>query len=389
MAKRQRIIVVGAGHVGLAYGKLLAEKHDVTMVDIDEEKVKSIRICDNIKATTNRTAYYDADLILIAVPTNYDEAKNGLNCDIITTVLKDIKRCDNGTKNVKPLVVIKSTVYIGYTDSIRKELNMDNVIFSPEFLRENCATHDIAFPSRIVVGCDSNTLKKAKEYAKIMASLSSKKKIPTFFTSNSEAEAIKLFSNAYLATRLAFFNELDTFASTNGMNSRTIIEGVCADSRIGDYYNTPSFGFGGYCLPKDTKQLNTLMIEKSHFKNINSSFVGSAITANTVRMLTCIDEVVDLLKAKDPSLTNSVVGIYRLNGLHNSIMCPIMKILRECKLTVIIYEPNFTNTTYENCEVVQDLKDFKERSTIIMADRIDFRLSDVMDKVFTKDQKHD
>jgi UDPglucose 6-dehydrogenase len=378
MPQNKKIIVVGAGHVGLAYGTLLAKKYDVTMVDIDEDKVASINQ-GNIKATTDKTCYKDAEFILIAVPTNYDERLKGLDCSIITSVLTDIKQCGTSA-----LVVIKSTVYIGYTAQVCKDLDMHNVIFSPEFLREDTAVYDIQVPSRIVVGCDDATRPQAEEYAKIMTSISYRKDVPIYFTSNSEAEAIKLFSNAYLATRIAFFNELDSYALASGMNSRTIIEGVCADSRIGDHYNNPSFGYGGYCLPKDTRQLSTLM-KDSRYSNVGSVISGT-VTSNETRAEICVEELRNRLNSKGILLEDAVIGIYKLNGLHNSIMREIIFLLQRSTSNILIYEPRLECSKYDGCEVTDQLSAFKEKCTIILADRIDMALNGVADKIFTRDQ---
>jgi len=388
--KNYRIVVVGAGHVGLAYGALLDEKYDVTMVDIDEKKVEDIKngkLPDGyphkkMVATTSHTAYYDADLILIAVPTNFDEATHGLNCNIITNVLRDINRCNNGTKNTKPLIVIKSTVYIGYTAHIREELGMDNIIFSPEFLREDYALYDIKNPARLVVGTAQGFEKEINKYIDVMTSLSQQTSVPVLCMDNSEAEAVKLFSNAYLATRVAFINELDSYAREQGMDTRNIINGVCADPRIGNYYNNPSFGFGGYCLPKDTMQLSTLM--RGSRSNVGS-VVDGAILANKIRRFTCISEMMRHVQTLGKSPLHITIGIYRLNGLHNSVMRKVIGNIQKFTSNVIIYEPRIPDKTYDGCDVYEDLDTFKQKCDIIMADRVADELSDVMDKVYTAD----
>ena len=397
-----KITVVGIGYVGLSIATLLSQKNFVVAVDISEEKVAAVnrRISPvddkyikkyfnekslNLSATMDFTyACEDSDFIIIAVPTNYSPEKNYFDTSTVQSVLESIfySKFDS-------TVVIKSTVPVGFTKSMRRKFSTDKIIFSPEFLRESNVLYDNLYPSRIVVGTDINDpsqRKNAKIFAKILAESAIKENIPTLITGMSEAEAIKLFANTYLAMRIAYFNELDTYAEMKGLNTRDIIEGVCYDSRIGDYYNNPSFGYGGYCLPKDTKQL------LANYHNVPENLIEAIVKSNTTRKNFIAEQVLSFISAQTMLDKNIVVGIYRLtmkidsNNFRQSPVQEVIKKLTQNKITVIIYEPLLENgTTFENCQIVNNLYQFKKVSTCIVANRYDKILDDVKEKVYTRD----
>ena len=397
-----KITVVGIGYVGLSIATLLSQKNFVVAVDISEEKVAAVnrRISPvddkyikkyfnekslNLSATMDFTyACEDSDFIIIAVPTNYSPEKNYFDTSTVQSVLESIfySKFDS-------TVVIKSTVPVGFTKSMRRKFSTDKIIFSPEFLRESNVLYDNLYPSRIVVGTDINDpsqRKNAKIFAKILAESAIKENIPTLITGMSEAEAIKLFANTYLAMRIAYFNELDTYAEMKGLNTRDIIEGVCYDSRIGDYYNNPSFGYGGYCLPKDTKQL------LANYHNVPENLIEAIVKSNTTRKNFIAEQVLSFISAQTMLDKNIVVGIYRLtmkidsNNFRQSPVQEVIKKLTQNKITVIIYEPLLENgTTFENCQIVNNLCQFKKVSTCIVANRYDKILDDVKEKVYTRD----
>ena len=400
-----KITVVGIGYVGLSIATLLSQKNFVVAVDISEEKVAAVnrRISPvddeyikkyfnekslNLSATMDFTyACENSDFIIIAVPTNYSPEKNYFDTSTVQSVLESIfySKFDS-------TVVIKSTVPVGFTKSMRRKFSTDKIIFSPEFLRESNVLYDNLYPSRIVVGTDINDpsqRKNAKLFAKILAESAIKENIPTLITGMSEAEAIKLFANTYLAMRIAYFNELDTYAEMKGLNTRDIIEGVCYDSRIGDYYNNPSFGYGGYCLPKDTKQL------LANYHNVPENLIEAIVKSNTTRKNFIAEQVLSFISAQTMLDKNIVVGIYRLtmkidsNNFRQSPVQEVIKKLTQNKITVIIYEPLLENgTTFENCQIVNNLCQFKKVSTCIVANRYDKILDDVKEKVYTRDLFH-
>ncbi len=379
--------IVGAGYVGTSMGVLLSQHNTVTIYDTDENKVNKINkkispIVDkkishflaNKNLTINATsqkkvAYLDADLIIIATPTNYDNNLNSFDTSSIDDVVSDI--FDN---NKEATIVIKSTVPIGYTEKLNKEFSTTNIFFSPEFLREGMALEDNLNPSRIIIGTSESI---GSKFASLLIEAADKKDIPIFYMESNAAEAVKLFSNSYLAMRVSFFNELDSFALSNKLNSKDLIDGVCADQRIGDGYNNPSFGYGGYCLPKDTKQL------LSAFKDIPQSLMQSIVDSNEKRKLFLSDCILN----KKPK----VVGIYRLimkkesDNYRESAIIDILNILKDNGINVIIYEPLITSAFIFECEIINDINMFKELSEIILCNRMDSDLADIGDKVFTRD----
>ncbi len=381
------IVVVGAGYVGLSNAVLLAQHNHVVACDIMEEKVKLINdrkspIVDkeledylantelDLTATTNAAgAYNDADYIIIATSTNYDENRNYFDTGSVESVIRAVKE-----SGAKATMVVKSTIPLGFIKDMKAKYEIDNIIFSPEFLREGRALYDNLYPSRIVVGEKSE---RARIFAELLKQGAKKEDIPVLFTDSTEAEAIKLFANTYLAMRVAYFNELDTYASAKGLDAKQIIDGISLDPRIGTHYNNPSFGYGGYCLPKDTKQL------KADYEGVPNSLIGAIVESNSVRM----DYIADEILKKKPK----TVGVYRLtmktgsDNFRQSAIFGVIDRLKKNGTDVIVYEPVVTDDQYQGMVVENDFEKFAFKADVIIANRMDEKLKDAADKVYTRD----
>lgn len=382
-----KIAIAGTGYVGLSLATLISQKYEVVALDIIEEKVKMINnrvspIKDkeiesffkekklNLKATTNyKEAFEGADFIIICTPTNYDEEKHFFDTSSIEDIIKKVLSLETNTT-----MVVKSTIPVGFIAKIKEKYNIKNIMFSPEFLREGHALYDNLYPSRIIVGEKSE---RAEKFVNILKECAIKDNIPVKYMNSTEAEAVKLFANTYLALRVSYFNELDTYAELKGLNTKDILDGVCLDPRIGDHYNNPSFGYGGYCLPKDTKQL------LANYNNVPQNLIEAIVKSNDTRK----HHIANMITEKKPN----VVGIYRLtmktgsDNFRSSAIQTIIDILKEKKVDIIIYEPTLSINEFNGCRILNDITKFKEQSDVIVANRLEEILNDVVEKVYTRD----
>ena len=382
-----KIAVAGTGYVGLSLATLLSQKNEVVALDVIPEKVEMVnnKICPikdkeieeffktkelNLKATLDyKEAFKGAKFVIISTPTNYDDEKKYFDTSSVEDIIKKVINM-----GIDTTMVVKSTIPVGFIKNMKEKYNIDNIMFSPEFLREGHALYDNLYPSRIIVGEKSS---RAGEFANLLKEASLKEDVVVKFMDSTEAEAVKLFANTYLALRVAYFNELDTYAEIKGLNTKDIIEGVCLDSRIGSHYNNPSFGYGGYCLPKDSKQL------LANFDNVPQNIIRAIVRANRTRK----KHITEMIMRKDPE----VVGIYRLtmkSGSDNCRASAIQEIIERLKLEgvdIVIYEPTLNKDTFNGCKVIKDFKEFSNKSDVILANRFEEELKEVEEKVYTRD----
>ena len=382
-----KIAVAGTGYVGLSLATLLSVKNEVVALDIIEEKVKMINnrispIKDeyiekyfkekelNLKATLDyKEAFIDADFVIISTPTNYDDEKNYFDTSSVEDIIKKVIDLGNNTT-----MVVKSTIPVGFINNMKEKYNIDNIFFSPEFLREGHALYDNLYPSRIIVGDNSD---KAHEFAKLLKGSSLKEDIPVLFMNSTEAEAVKLFANTYLALRVSYFNELDTYAELKGLNTKDILEGVCLDPRIGNHYNNPSFGYGGYCLPKDTKQL------LANYKDVPQNLIEAIVKSNDTRK----DHITNMILKRNPK----VVGIYRLTMKTNSdnfrasAIQGIIERLKNNNIKVVIYEPTLDKDEFNGCKLIIDFNEFSNISDVVLVNRMDENTKKIANKIYTRD----
>jgi len=382
-----KIAIAGTGYVGLSLATLLSQNNEVVALDVVEEKVNMINnrispIRDeyieqyfndkklNLRATLDyKDAFTDAKYIIISTPTNYDSELNYFDTSSVEDIIMKVK-----SMNIDTTIIVKSTVPVGFINNMKEKYNIDNIIFSPEFLREGRALYDNLYPSRIIIGEKSS---RAEEFADLLKESCLKDDVPIKFMNSTEAEAVKLFANSYLALRIAYFNELDTYAELKGLNTKDIIEGVCLDPRIGDHYNNPSFGFGGYCLPKDSKQL------KAYYKDVPENIISAIVDANKTRK----DHIADMVSR----MNSNTIGIYRLtmksesDNYRASAIQDVMKKLIEINKEVIIYEPTYNENKYMDCDVINNFNRFVDKSDIIVANRIDEKIKKVKKMVYTRD----